>query len=468
LGLDVSLVEKAYQAEIESTTSSIVDDKGVAWLKYLYVAEEKIAKKLKKMISGKPSWTNIDIQESIAWVQFETGSVLAEQQKKAIEIQLSSRVMIVTGGPGCGKTFLLNSMLKILRGHGVNCLLTAPTGKAAVRMRESTGLRAKTIHRLLRLGKETSSNEVLDCDLLVIDEFSMVDVSLFVKVLEALPPHASILMVGDADQLPSVGAGATLWDMIASKAVPVVKLDKVFRQAEHSKIIQNAHKVNAGSMVSFGKPGEDFFFMSENDAEKIPGIIESLVAERLPARFGYDPVRDIQILCPSHRSSTGTVAMNALIQNRLNPNPVAEHTHFGIRYGVGDKVMQRVNNYDKDVFNGDAGVVIDIDVEASSAYVKFANESIVEYDFDELDELVLASAMTIHKSQGSDFPVVIIPVTTQHFMMLQRNLIYTGITRARKLCIIVGQQQALEMAIRNNKAVERITRLFGLLKVVEN
>lgn len=463
LELPFDMVYAAYRSEVLSADPSIISDNGTAWIKRLWFAEEMIALKIKEKVNETPWWASLDAEEEIKWVEFETNCTLDEHQKDAIRLQLKSKVMVLTGGPGCGKTFLLNSLLKILRANRVNCQLTAPTGKAAVKMKESTGIPATTMHRLLKLQRDTSKQELLDCDLLVIDESSMCDVALATSALKALPAHAGILFVGDADQLPSVGPGFVLGDLIASGAVPTVKLTKVFRQAAGSLIIKNAHAVNSGQSLIRGRSTDDFFFMVEKDANKIPAMIADLVLTRLPKAYGFDPVSDIQVLCPTRRSTTGTEAINTLLQATLNPNPVAFHEHFGTRFGVGDKVMQRVNNYDKDVFNGDSGVIDSMDTEAQTFTVRFATGEVVPYEFDEMDEIVLSSAMTIHKSQGSDFPAVIMPMTTQHYMMLQRNLLYTGITRARKLCIIIGQVPAVEMAIKNSQSTERTTMLMRRL-----
>lgn len=457
-------VFSAFNTELKSERPAFVKEGLNVWVPHLYDMETKIAAFIRGLADAKPIWNDIDAEESIKWVEFETNASLADQQQEALRQAIKSRIMVITGGPGCGKTFLLNSILKVMRRAKVKILLAAPTGKAAVRMTESTGLPASTMHRLMKLGREGDAEpEKLDCDLLVLDESSMIDVPLFFQALRRLPDHASLLMVGDSDQLPSVGPGAVLGDLISSGRIPVVRLNKVFRQAEGSFIIKNAHRVNSGLMPEKAGADGDFFFIKEENADNIPAIIEELVSSRLPAKYGYDPVKDIQVLCPSRRSPTGVIEVNRRLQARLNPTPAAAHTRLDTRYGVGDKVMQTVNNYEKVVFNGDMGVIERIDEDETTAHVRFPHD-LISYDFTELDELVLAYSFTIHKSQGSDFPAVVIPVTTQHYMMLQRNLVYTGITRARKLCVIVGQERALEMAIGNVKATARNTRLEFLLK----
>jgi exodeoxyribonuclease V alpha subunit len=463
LGVEKPLVERVYDMESQEKRPSFVTENGVAWSTYLYPMETRIAARLLKMKNEMPSWAGINPEEAIEWAQNATGHLLAEHQREALIQQIKSKVMVITGGPGCGKTFLLNSILHVLQRAGVNFSLCAPTGKAAMRMTEATGYAAATMHRAMKLTSMADAPKPLECELLVIDEASMVDIPLLAKAIEALPEYGALLFVGDADQLPSVGPGALLNDIIKSNAIPVVRLTKIFRQAEGSYIIRNAHRVNRGEMIEAGPRDGDFFYMQEEDPEAIPALIEDLVAKRLPERFGYDPMRDIQVLSPMNRAACGTIALNQSLQQRLNPEPIAYHKFIVTRYGVGDRVMQTINNYDKGVFNGDSGVIISMDTENAKASVKFQN-GIVDYEYRDLDELALAYAITIHKSQGADFPVVIIPLLNGHYTMLQRNLLYTGITRARNLCILVGQSKALQMAVSNNKSTQRFTRLRFLLE----
>ena len=445
---------------LPAQNDAVVRQDGMCWVPRIYDMESDIARTFSELASLKPSWGTIDAASEIPWVEQKTGSVLADNQKKALVMQLSSRVMIVTGGPGCGKTFLLNSILKVMAHHGVRFILSAPTGKAAVRMTESTGYPASTLHRLMKIGMGNDEPEQLNCDLLVVDEFSMVDVGLMHKIIQSLPDHASVLMVGDSDQLPSVGPGAVLFNLLDSGRIPFVRLNHVFRQAKGSLIIDNAHQINSGHFLLPNRADGDFFLIDAETPEEGMELIDSLVKTRLPAKYGLDPMQDIQVLCPMNRGVCGTFNMNSRLQASLNPRPSAKTEFFGTRFGVGDRVMQVVNNYDKGVFNGDAGVVVDMLDDGLS--VRFP-AGIVEYDKTDMDELVLSYAMTIHKSQGSDFPAVIIPMFTSHYMMLQRNLLYTGVTRARKLCVVVGQHNAVEMAIKNNKATKRNTRLYDLL-----
>lgn len=446
------MVLDVWEKQKESGLFFVEDD--ITWVSSLYRQETEIFRMLKRLSEGAPPWGKIDIEDAIA-----KAGTLAEQQKQAMRMVLTNKVSVVTGGPGCGKTFLLNAILKTLA-NKVRFVLAAPTGRAACRMEESTGFYAGTLHRILKLN--SPEKIVLDCDFLVIDESSMNDVSLFYHALSRLPAHASLLLVGDSDQLPSVGPGSVLRDIIESGVIPVTRLNKVFRQAENSGIIRAAHCVNEGKMPK--SVDKDFWFIEEDDPEQIPGIIKELVANKLPS-LGFDPVKDIQVLSPMRKTLTGTNALNELIQHTLNPSP-SDCLHVGkTRFGIGDKVMQTVNNYDKGVFNGDLGIVEAIDRDEGIVIVRY-KEKDVEYFYDDLEELTLASAITIHKSQGSDFPAVVIPVAMQHYVMLQRNLIYTGITRARQLCVIVGQKKALSLAIKNTDSKRRLTRLGKLLQSI--
>jgi exodeoxyribonuclease V alpha subunit len=373
--------------------------------------------------------------------------------------------MVITGGPGVGKTTIVNAILRILVAKNARLLLCAPTGRAAKRMTEATGFEARTIHRLLEVNPKTGGfkrgkDNPLDCDLLVVDEASMVDVPLMHALARAVPDEAALLIVGDIDQLPSVGPGQVLADIIASGAVPVVRLTEVFRQAALSRIISNAHRINQGSMPDLSPPGteSDFYFVQAENPETASGRIVELAKTRIPRRFGLDPIRDIQVLCPMNRGRAGARSLNVELQAALNPAGERKVERFGLTYALGDKVMQTENDYDKEVYNGDTGTIEDVNPDAGVIVVSFDGRS-VAYRISELDMLVPAYAATIHKSQGSEYPAVIIPVLTQHYVMLQRNLLYTGVTRGKQLVVLVGQKQAVAIAVKNVSGRRRWSKL---------
>jgi exodeoxyribonuclease V alpha subunit len=380
--------------------------------------------------------------------------------------------VVITGGPGVGKTTLVNSILMILSAKNVKCLLCAPTGRAAKRLTETTGMDAKTIHRLLEIDPATrrfSRDEAhpLSCGLLVVDETSMVDVPLMHSLLRAVPNHAGLILVGDVDQLPSVGPGTVLHDLIESGVVPTVRLTEVFRQAANSQIITNAHRIRHGQMPDVGGSGRDsdFHFLERDEPEKIAATLLKLVKERIPRSFSFDPIRDVQVLCPMNRGSLGVRELNSALQQVLNPVQAGETVveRFGCRFRMRDKVIQTQNDYDKDVFNGDIGTIERFDPAEQEVTIRF-DERNVKYDFGELDEVSLAYAVTIHKSQGSEFPAVVIPVATQHYMLLQRNLIYTGITRGKKLVVLIGQKKAMGIAVHNDRPQRRYSGLLASLR----
>jgi exodeoxyribonuclease V alpha subunit len=378
-------------------------------------------------------------------------------------------VLVITGGPGVGKTTIVNAILQILGAKNVRLLLCAPTGRAAKRMNEATGFEAKTIHRLLEVdpkggGFRRNTDNPLDCDLLVVDETSMVDVLLMHALLKAVPDNSALLVVGDVDQLPSVGPGQVLADMIASEAIPVVRLTEVFRQAAQSQIIVNAHRINQGLMPDLRKPEaeSDFYFVEADAPETAVSRIIELVKTRIPRRFGLDPIRDVQVLCPMNRGGIGARSLNIELQAALNPAGERKIERFGWTFAPGDKVMQIENDYDKEVYNGDIGFVTDLRPEEGELTANFDGRS-VTYSFGELDTLVPAYAATIHKSQGSEYPAVVIPVMTQHYAMLQRNLLYTGVTRGKRLVVLVGQKKAIAIAVRNVSGRRRWSKLRGWL-----
>jgi exodeoxyribonuclease V alpha subunit len=415
--------------------------------------------------NGKLPWPSIDPGKAIPWIEQRTGLALAESQKAAVAMALGSKVLMITGGPGVGKTTIVNAILRILSAKDVSLLLCAPTGRAAKRMNEATGLEAKTIHRLLEVdpkggGFRRNDANPLDRDLLVVDETSMVDVLLMNALVKAIPDKAALLIVGDVDQLPSVGPGQVLADMIASGAIPVMRLTEVFRQAAESRIIVNAHRINQGGIPDLRKPDaeSDFYFVEASDPETAVARIIELVKTRIPRRFGLDPIRDVQVLCPMNRGGVGARSLNIELQAALNPAGEHKVERFGWTFAPGDKVMQIENDYDKEVYNGDIGYVQDIEPDDDELTAFFDGRS-VTYGFGELDALVPAYAATIHKSQGSEYPAVVIPVMTQHYTMLQRNLLYTGVTRGKRLVVLVGQKKAVAIAVRGVSGRRRWSKL---------
>ena len=435
------------------------------YLSELYEAETYVAEKLKALAS-EPKPEDEATRQLVARVEARGGIVYAPLQREALSLAARSRVMALTGGPGTGKTTSLRGILSLYDSLGIETLLTAPTGRAAKRMSELTGREASTIHRLLGAafspeGEDTvfsrDEDDPLECGAVVLDECSMVDITLIQALLKALPKGCRLVLVGDADQLPSVGAGNVLRDIIDSQCIPVVRLTRIFRQAQKSRIVMNAHAINQGRFpdISNGRD-TDFFFLKEDDPERAAATIVRLVKERLPRAYRESPDR-IQVLTPMQRGVVGAANLNLLLQQALNPSgPILGRG--GYIYRQGDRVMQLRNNYDKDVFNGDLGYIREVDTEERTLKVDFDGKW-VEYDVTELDELTLAYATTIHKAQGAEYPIVVMPVLMTHFVMLQRNLIYTGITRAKKICVLIGATKALAYAVHNMSVLKRNTSL---------
>jgi exodeoxyribonuclease V alpha subunit len=426
----------------------------VIYLTPLYFGEKGVADRLKALIAA---------PARASQSAFPDASLSAEQQA-AVELALRHPVCVLTGGPGTGKTTCLKALIATLEGQGKTCALASPTGRAAKRLSEATGRPASTIHRLLEpsptLGFKRNEENPLDVDFLVVDEASMLDLLLTNHLLKAVKPGTHVLFVGDVDQLPSVGAGDVLRNLITSGVAPVARLTAIFRQAADSQIITNAHLINQGKMPIFAQGSGDFFLFPAEDADAAADWVIQVVAERIPQKFGLDAVREIQVLSPVYRGACGVSALNQRLQERLNPAASAktERRLFGVTFRAGDKVMQTQNNYDKDVFNGDIGFIRSIDMVEQALLVDFDGRP-VTYDWNEADELTLAYAISVHKAQGSEFPAVVIPVVTQHYLMLQRNLLYTAITRARNLCVLAGSRRAISIAVRNNKIAQRYTAL---------
>lgn len=472
LNIPEPIINDAIEHEIadgELTQSNFPTSDSI-FLSSLYRSEQRIAQSLKELMEQPLPWPEIKEDIALDWVEKKLSINLADSQKQAVKTALHSKVMVITGGPGVGKTTIVKAILKILAAKNVDIKLCAPTGRAAKRLSESSGYEATTIHRMLEVDPSSmefkyNDTNPLSCDLLVVDECSMVDIPLANNLLKAVPRHAAVIFVGDIDQLPSVGPGAFLGDLIASELIPVIRLTEVFRQAATSWIIRIAHEINKGYLPRFPTKEDkgDCYFVNEEDRERLPQTLVNLVQNRLPKAYGYDPIKDIQVLCPMNRGDSGARALNMMLQQALNTPDEHSITKFGVTFSVGDKVMQIENNYDRDVYNGDLGFVQDIDQQEQELLVDFDGRS-VAYPFSELDELVLSYACTIHKSQGSEYPVVVIPLTMQHFMMLKRNLIYTGVTRGKKLVVIVGEKKALNMAVKDWRTKERNSGLKDAIK----
>jgi len=470
LALDQTIIIE----DINETADTFKQSIKAVYLTRFHLCETGIARRLTTLVQASKAIRDIDSDKAIDWVQRRLSITLAENQMKAVVWAIENKVLVITGGPGTGKTTIINAVLKIYARLKSEILLAAPTGRAAKRMSEATGFEAKTIHRLLEYslqkgGFQRHEDKPLECDVLIIDEASMIDTPLMYHLLKAVPPMTTFILVGDVNQLPSVGAGNVLNDIIASAVVPVVTLDKIFRQAKTSQIVVNAHKINQGRVPSVSAnqatdPQTDFYFIEQEDPEKVLEIILELSKNRIPQRFGFDPVDEIQVLSPMHRGVVGAGNLNHQLQAVLNPGE-GGITRGDRTYRVNDKVIQIRNNYDKDVFNGDIGRITAIAWESREVLISIDGRAVV-YDFSDLDEIVLAYAVSVHKSQGSEYPAVIIPIVTQHYILLQRNLIYTAVTRGKELVVIVGSRKAMTIGVNNNKTRQRYTRLCHRLSSI--
>jgi len=472
LEVDDEKIRQAIDHALKSGDLILTEEKETAILMVspFYYMERAVAERLKTLEKGDLPWKDLNIEEAVEKAQEKIHITLADSQKKAILGALQSKISVITGGPGVGKTTIVRTLLQALREANLKFSLSAPTGRAAKRLSESTRCPAKTIHRLLEVnpaggGFTRNEDKPLKCDLLILDEVSMVDLPLMNSLVKAIPPHAALILVGDVDQLPSVGPGKILQDLIESEAFPVFRLTEVFRQAKRSNIIRSAHNINQGFFPHIPEKGEksDLYFIAADDSEDVNHKIIYLIEKRIPQIFQVDAKTDIQILCPMNRGTCGTKALNYLLQSHFNPSPQKMIERFGWKYAIGDKVMQIQNDYDKDVFNGDIGYIKDIDIEEDNLIITFDHTD-VSYTLGELDNVVPAYAITIHKSQGSEYPVVILPIVTQHFPMLKKKLLYTGVTRGKKLVILIGQKKALAMALKAKEQNHRWTNLQFWLK----
>ena len=451
-------------------------DELAVYLPPFYHAESNVAKQAQRIAACPPErsrlaeFQQVDFAAMFDYLARTSSLQLSEKQQAGVRAALTRPLAALTGGPGTGKTTSLKALIQALQAKRKTALLAAPTGRAAKRLSEATGLEAKTLHRLLQLkpggGAGFDAEHPLPADIVIVDESSMLDTLLANTLLKAIGTGTHLLLVGDADQLPSVGAGNVLGDILASGAVPVTRLDQIFRQAAESAIITNAHRINQGEMPLTGEPINDFFMFTSDDAEAVAALIVDLVTQRIPKRFGFAPA-DIQVLAPMRAGPAGVEALNTGLQAALNPaREGSPQRAFGNRvYRIGDKVMQTRNNYDSDVYNGDSGLIDAIDAEEQTVRVRFDDARSVDYAFSDLDQLALAYAVSVHKSQGSEYPCVVVPLLMSHYMLLERRLIYTAVTRARKLVVLVGSRRALAIAVKNAATRERFTGLRARLRV---
>lgn len=442
------------------------------WMKSLHVAERGIAREIRRLLRTQANLRSIDVEKAIEWAQSQLHLTLAKKQKIAVANALSEKIQIITGGPGTGKSTITNTILSVSEQLTDSIYLAAPTGRAAKRMTEITGKKAYTIHSLLEYnfkagGFKRNRQSPLDCDLIIIDEASMIDTFLMYNLLKAIPSHARVIFVGDIHQLPSVGPGNVLKDMIASNCLSVTLLTEIFRQAAGSRIVTNAHLINSGKFPDINNRADsDFFFVESNEPERVLQQIVALVTQRIPTKYRFNPIDGIQVLAPMKKGVIGTENLNSVLQETLNPKDACL-MRYGKKFSVGDKVMQIRNNYKKNIYNGDVGRIARIDTNEQHLFV-IIDDRDVQYDFSELDELVLAYAVSIHKYQGSECPCIVIPIHTSHYKLLHRNLLYTGITRGKQLVILVGMKKALAIAVRNDEVKRRYTGLRQALVEVNH
>jgi len=460
----IALENRIVVEDLNEGTGPLLENHKAVYLARYYRAESFVANRLKALMKAPSTARSVDAEKAVTWVQENLSILLARRQVEAVRCALENKVLVITGGPGTGKTTIIHVVLRILSRLQLRIFLAAPTGRAAKRMTEATGFEAKTIHRMLEFslqkgGFQRNEHHPLECDVLIVDEASMIDTILMDHLIRAVPVTATLILVGDVNQLPSVGPGNVLRDVIDSGAIPVVILNEIFRQARESKIIVNAHRIQQGVVpkLSPTAPDDDFHFIHQEDPDQVVRIVRELVRDRIPARFHLDPLDDIQVLTPMHRGTVGAENLNMELQEALNPRGEAI-VRGHRRFRVGDKVMQIRNDYNREVFNGDIGRICRVDPVSGEVVVQFDARP-VPYDPSDLDELVLAYAVSVHKSQGSEYPAVIIPVLTQHYVLLQRNLIYTAVTRGKRLVVMVGTARALGIAIRNNRTQKRYSHL---------
>ncbi len=470
------LVESmTYEAADDHPPATLLQEEKAVYLPPFYYGEIGVANRLKTILNVEKSrlafYQKADLERVFEYLADEGGLSLNQGQQLAVQKALTNKATVLTGGPGTGKTTAVRTVIRLLEAKGLSYALAAPTGRAAKRLAEATGRAAKTIHRLLEfkprkgLQFQRSEENPIEADMVIVDEASMLDLLLTNNLLKAIHSESHLLLVGDVDQLPSVGAGNVLKDIIESGVAAVVQLEEIFRQTEGSLIIENAHRINRGEMPQFPKEATDFFLFPAEDAERAADLVVDLVQNRIPRRFGMNPMEDVQVLSPMHRGAAGVGELNRRLQAALNPPAAgkAEHRRASQVFRAGDRVMQIRNNYDKEVYNGDMGRIISLDPVNQALAVR-VDEQEVAYEFSELDELVHAYAVSVHKSQGSEYRAVVVPVLTQHYVMLQRNLLYTAVTRAKELVVLVGSRRATGIAVRNNQIMERHTALDARLR----